>query len=155
MHWSFPWRIRTLILPALSLQNFLWWLFHEVLKGSKCAERILRVKRIQKHLQRNGQFQSWTKLIGINGLPREAKGVQEKLSNVPSGVSIYWCFCSYCRVWISLNWCFCSCCRNCWLRLSACSSPSEEGLLGESLAGHGTHWYVPCFLSHCDLQSLF
>lgn len=65
--------MRTLILPALCLQNFLWWLFREILKGSKCAERILRVKRIQKHLQRNGQLQSGTKLIEINGLPRRQR----------------------------------------------------------------------------------
>ena len=63
--------------------------FHEILEGNKCTERILRVKRIRKSLQRNRQIQSWAKMIGINELPNEVERVQAKLSNVPSvfGVS--------------------------------------------------------------------
>lgn len=93
----------TLLAPCL--QNFIWWLclvpwnFGE----EKVYWKNIKGKSIQKSLQRNRQIQSWAKLIGISELPNEVERVQVKLSNVPSvfGVSIYWCFCGYCRVWIS------------------------------------------------------
>lgn len=43
----------------------------EVLKGSKCAERILRVKRIQKHLQRNGSSRAEQSWLGSMDSPGE------------------------------------------------------------------------------------
>lgn len=132
----------------------IWWLFHEVLKGSKCAERILRLKRIQKHCREMGNSRvelSWLGSMDCPGRQRESsRNCQVFLleypftdaSAVTAGFEYHWTGASAVAVETVGSGCLLAALlqrKECW---------GELGWAWDSLVRS-------LFLSHCDLQSLF
>lgn len=148
------WGHCSFVAPALCLQNFLCWLFHEVLKGSKYAERILRVKRIQKHLQRNGNSGielSWLGSMDCPGRQRESRGNSQiflleypftDASAVTAGFEYHWTGASA----VAVETVGSGCLLAALLQRKDCS--------GRAWLGVGLTGTFPVS-SHCDLQPLF